>query len=77
MIGLSESEYSRVRGPREVLSTNLSHLSTNLYLILRTRFQLMLPVANHNVVKTVVNKNSDGSQDARRGSPDIPNEPSD
>ena len=76
MIGLSESEYSRVRGPREVLS-NLSHLSTNLYLILRTRFQLMLPVANHNVVTTVVNENSDGSQDAHRGSPDIPNEPSD
>ena len=30
----------------------------------RTRFQLILPVHSH--------KKSDGSQDARRGSPDIP-----
>ena len=35
-----------------------------------TKFQLTLPVDSHGV-------GSDGSEDARRGSPDIPNELSD
>ena len=38
---------------------------------LMTRFQLILPVHYQNITKKI-----DGSQDARSGSPDIPNQPS-